>query len=98
MVARLDAGHARTDIDDDSGALMPENRRKKPLRVAPGQGKLIRMADAGRLYLDQHLEGFWAFELNSFDCKRFAGLEGHRGANIHNCLSRQPDSRRRVSA
>ena len=57
VVARLDAGHARPDIDDDARALMAEDRRERPSGIGAGERELVGMADAGRLDLDQHLAG-----------------------------------------
>jgi hypothetical protein len=39
VVALLHAGHPGADLDDDAGALVPEDRRKQALRIVAGQGK-----------------------------------------------------------
>ena len=83
MIALFHSGHAGTDIDDDAGALVAEDRRKQPLGVGAGQGELVGVADAGRLDLDQNLAGTRAFELDGGHFERFAGAEGYGGANIH---------------
>jgi hypothetical protein len=41
------------------------------------------MADAGRLHLDQHFAGAWAFQLHGHHFQRFASLNGNGGADIH---------------
>ncbi len=37
VVALLDRGHARADIDDDAGAFMAEDRREQAFRIGAGQ-------------------------------------------------------------
>ena len=54
------AGHPRSDFDHNAGALMAQDRREGPLRIVPGQGEGVRMADAGGLQLDEHLSGLRA--------------------------------------
>ena len=46
MVALFDARHPAPDIDDDTRAFMPEDRRKKTLGIAARQRELVGMADA----------------------------------------------------
>ena len=41
------------------------------------------MTDAGRLNLDEHFTGTWAFEVHGFQTERFACLAGDDGANLH---------------
>ena len=83
MIALFHGRHAGSDIDDDAGALMAEDRRKQTLGVGARKGELVGVADAGRLDLDQHFAGARAFELDRGHFKRFAGAEGYGGANIH---------------
>ncbi|MNK62832.1 hypothetical protein D3C87_820220 [compost metagenome] len=83
MVALLDRGDARSDIHHDARAFMAENGREQAFRIRARQGEIVRMADAGRLDLDQHFAGAGAFELNGHDLKRFSGLNGNCGANVH---------------
>src|SRR3546814_6082406 len=54
VIAFLQAFHVGTDVDDDAGALVAEDRREDAFRVGAGQRVLVGMADAGRLDLDQH--------------------------------------------
>ena len=86
VVALLDRGHAGTDIDDDAGALVAEDRRKQSLRIGARQRELVGVADAGRLDLDQHLAGARAVELDGRHFQRLAGRIGHGGANVHSFL------------
>ena len=86
MVAFGDARHAASDIDDDPRPLVAEDRREEPLRIAPGQGELVGMADPGRLDLDQHLSVFGTVELNVLDLERLTGLESDSSACLHDLL------------
>ena len=47
MVSRLHAGHAFTDLHDDTGSFVAENHRENALRIVPGEGKGIGVADTG---------------------------------------------------
>ncbi len=96
VVALLDAGDARPDIDHDAGAFMAENGGKEPFRIGAGQGEFVGVADAGRLDLDQHLEGLRPLELHRLDAEWLAGLEGHRRAHIHSVSPVLPNSERRL--
>ena len=87
MVALLRGGDARADIDDDAGALMAEDRREDAFRIGAGERELVRMADAGRLDLDQNFAGPRAFQLNGHDFERLAGLNGDGGADVHDVPS-----------
>ena len=60
MVAFRDTRHPATDIGDDAGTLMPEDRRKEPFGIGPRQGELVGVADPGRLDLDQNFLVFRA--------------------------------------
>ena len=68
MVALLHALHARADLDDDAGALVPEDRREQPFRIGAREGVFVGVADAGRLDLDQNLAGLRPLEI---DLRRF---------------------------
>ena len=83
VVAWLHRGDARADLDDDAGALVAEDRREEALGIGARQRELVGVADAGRLDLDQHLEGLRSLELHRLDLQRLAGLEGHSGAHVH---------------
>src|SRR4029077_12660273 len=48
VIARLHRGHARSDFDDDPGALVPEDDGKQAFRVRSRAGELIRVAHAAR--------------------------------------------------
>src|SRR5690606_33537165 len=57
VIALLDAGDAGADIDNDTRALVPEDRREQTLGVRTRKRELVRMADAGGLDLDHDLAG-----------------------------------------
>src|SRR5690606_7007974 len=83
VVALAEAGHARADLDHHAGALVAENRREEPLRIGAGERELVGVADAGRLDLDEHLEGLRPLELDGGDLERLSRLEGDGGTDIH---------------
>src|SRR6478672_2580960 len=60
VIALLQGSDSGAHIHDDAGTLMPEDRRKQPLRVRARARELIRMADTGSLQLHQHLAGLRA--------------------------------------
>ena len=83
MVARLDARHARPDVDDDACALVAHDGREKALGIGARDCELVGMTDAGRLDLDQHLALLWTFEIDLDDLERLGFLEGYGGAGFH---------------
>ena len=83
VVARLDAGDARADLDHDSRALVPEDGGEQPFGVGAGEGELVGVTDAGRLDLDQHLAGLRSREGHGLDGQRLACLVGDRGSGFH---------------
>ena len=83
MVALFHAGHAATDIDDNAGALMPEDGRKQPFRVGAGQSELVGVADAGGLDLHHHFTLARSLEPNGGDLKRLSCFDSDGGANFH---------------
>ncbi|MND79056.1 hypothetical protein D3C80_707820 [compost metagenome] len=83
MVALLDRGDAGADINHDASTFMAEDRREQTFRIGTGEREIIRVADAGRLDLDQHFAGARTFKLNGHDLKRFSCLNGNSGAYVH---------------
>ena len=51
VVALLERGHARADVDHDARALVAEDRREQALGVGARAGELVGVADAGGLDL-----------------------------------------------
>ena len=82
MVALLHGCHARPHIDDDAGTL-----------VAPGGGTDLRgrrrrvcshwVAYARGLHLDQHLTGLRPVQVNVYNLKRLALVQGNSGTSFH---------------
>jgi hypothetical protein len=83
MIAFLEAGHPRPDIDDDAGPLMAEDRRKQPLRIGARQRVGIGVADPGRLDFDQHLARFGAVEPHRLDRQGLTRPVGDGSACFH---------------
>ncbi len=83
VVALLQRGHARADVDHDAGALVAEDRREKPFRISAGARELVGVADARGLDLDQDLAGLGAIEIHRFDDQRRAGLVRDCGFDFH---------------
>ena len=79
---------AGADLDDDTGALVPENRREQPFRIGAGQSEFVGVADARCLDLNQDLAGARTVELDSGDFKGFAGCKRDGCANIHEIVPR----------
>jgi len=88
VVTLFHRGHAGAGLDDDTGALVPENRREQPFRIGAGQREFIGVADAGRLDLKEDLSGARTVELDGGYFKRFAGRKRDGGANIHKSFPR----------
>ena len=83
MVALPDRGDAGPGVDHDSRALVAEDGREQAFGIGPGKGEFVRMAYAGRLYLDQDFACLGAVERDGLDRQRFSGRMGDGGANIH---------------
>jgi hypothetical protein len=66
---------------------MAEDCRKQALRIGARQSEIVRVADAGRLDLDQNLASPRAFQLHGHDFQRFSSLNGNGGANVHRLIS-----------
>src|SRR5205814_1707447 len=60
VVALFQRRYAGAGLDDDAGALMPENRRKKPFGIGARSGEFVGMANTCRLEFDQDLAGLGA--------------------------------------
>jgi len=79
MIPLLHARHARADVDDHDRALMPEDRREKPLGIGAGQGEFVGVADARRLDLDQDFARPRALQIDFRHHERLARLQCHGG-------------------
>ena len=83
VVADLHRGHACTHLAHDAGALVAKNRRELAFRIKARERVGVRVADAGRPILDQHLAGTRAADLDRLDGQRLVGLPGDGGAALH---------------
>src|SRR5882757_2457089 len=83
MVAFLDRCHAGSDIDDDAGSLVPENRGEQSLGIGAGAGKFIGMADTGRFDFHQYLSGARPLQIYHRDLERLAGGVGNCSFGFH---------------
>ena len=79
MVAFLDAGHTRPNIDDNACALVAQDRWEQPFRIGAGERELVRVADTGGFHLDQDFAGFWPVQLDVRDRERLGFLECNGG-------------------
>ena len=70
MVSRLHAGHAFTDLHDDTGPFVAENHGENALRIVPGEGKGIGMADSGVGVFNQYLAFFGGGNVNFNNLQR----------------------------
>jgi hypothetical protein len=86
MVAGFDAGDAFAHFLDDARALVAEHGREQPLRVLPGQGVGVGVADAGGDNLHQHFTGFRAGHVDFFNNQGFACFPGDGGSRFHALL------------
>ena len=83
MVARLHRGDARSDLTNDAGTLVAENRRENSLAVEAVERIGIGMANSRRLDLDQDLAGLGALQIQLDDLKWLLGLERNSGTCLH---------------
>jgi hypothetical protein len=65
---------------------MAQDSGKKSFRIRTGKRELIGMADAARLYLDQHLAGPGPLELYGLDRERLARPVGDCGFDFHDSI------------
>ena len=83
MIAWFHRIHACSDLANDPGPLMAEDRWKDAFAVQPVEGVGIGMADARCLYLDQDLAGLRAVQIEFDDFEGFFCFEGYGGACFH---------------
>jgi hypothetical protein len=103
VVAFLHAAHSAAHVDDHTGPFVTQDARKEPLWILPGEREVVRMADARRSDLDEHLAVVRALEVDGLDGQGLAGGVCDGGARLHRrerLCARQPlviSSRRRES-
>ncbi len=87
VIARLDAGDALADLDDDARALMAENDRENALRIVAGQRESVGVAYPGMRDFDEHFTFLGRCDIDLDDFERLACLEGYGGARFHVWIS-----------
>ena len=83
MIVSLKRKYAGADIDDDTSALMPQNRRKNPFRVSPGKSVVISMTNPGCFDFNQNFTGFWTRKIHFFNRQWGTGLPGNSSSRFH---------------
>src|ERR1700692_645178 len=83
VIALPQRAHARADIDHDTRAFMPENRRENAFRVRARQRVVVGVANAGRLHFDQYFTGARPFEIHFLDRQWRAGFPCNGGFSLH---------------
>src|SRR5712672_2804038 len=83
MIARLHRNHTCSDLANNAGALMAEDRRKDSFAVEAVKGVGVGVADAGRLDFNQDFAGLWPIEIKLDDFKRLLCFECDSGACLH---------------
>ena len=64
MIAWFEAGHARSNFENDTSALVAENGREEPLWVRARKREFVSVTNARSFDFDQDLARFWAFEVH----------------------------------
>ncbi len=82
MIAGPHAGDADPDVFDNTGTLLPQDRREAA-GVAMRQRMRIAMANAGSDQAHQHLTGTRWLQVYLFDGQRLVRTPGHRSACLH---------------
>src|SRR5882757_2367305 len=83
VIALLHGGHAGSDIDDDSGSFVAENRGEQALRVGARAREFIGVADSGGFDFHQHLAGARPLEIHHGYFERLAGGVTNCGFGFH---------------
>ncbi|MGY3457401.1 hypothetical protein ACVWW5_002851 [Bradyrhizobium sp. LM3.4] len=86
VVARLHRGHARTDLANDAGALMAQDRREDSFAVEAVERVGVGVADARRLDLDQDFADLRSFQIDLHYLERLLGFESDGGTCLHRKL------------
>ena len=87
VVALLQRGHARPDVNDDTRAFVAEHHREQPFRIAARAREFIGMTDAGRLDLDQHFAGLGTCEIQRDDFEWLTGFPADGCARFHSSFA-----------
>src|SRR5262249_2708126 len=83
VVAFLQARDVRSNVDHDARALVTENRGKEPLGIGTGPREFVRVTNARRANLDEHLAALRPIELHGLDSQGLPDFECNGSANVH---------------
>jgi hypothetical protein len=83
VIALLHVGHARPDLGDDAGALVPADDGEGRDRGAAGDQVLVGVAQAGGGELDGHLTGSGITDLDLLDRPFLAHAPQDRALGLH---------------
>ena len=82
VVANGGSLHPRTDVGDNSGALVSEHHREIDPGI-PRDHVPVAVTHAGGLHLDQHLACLRCVEIEGFDRQRFVQRAKYGGLDLH---------------
>ena len=74
MIARLHRNHACSDLANNPGTLMTEDRRKDSFAVEAVKCVGVGVTDAGRFYFDKDFTGLRAFQRRDCELHRYPQL------------------------
>ncbi len=80
VVALLQRAHPGPDVDDDAGALVPQDGREEALGILARERVRVGVADPGRLDLHEDLPFLRALDVDRLDRQRLPCPSGHGGA------------------
>ncbi len=83
VITGLQRRDARSDLDDDAGTFVAEDRREQALGIKPVERIGIGVANARGLYLDQDLAETRTFKVDLDDFQRLFGFERDGGTGFH---------------
>ena len=72
-----------TDLNDNTCALVAEDRGEDPFRICAAQGVGVRVTHAGVLDLDEDLASLWWGDVDFDDLEGLSNFEGDRCATFH---------------
>lgn len=79
MIPWLDNCDPLPNALDNSRSLMAQNAGEQPLRVFPGQGELVSVAQRSVCDLDAHFSSLRGGHLDVYDLQRLAGFISYGG-------------------
>jgi hypothetical protein len=83
MVPHRHRAHSGPHLDHHTRPFVAENGRKKPLRVRPGQGEGIGMADPGGFQLHQDFARAGTVQVKLDNFQGLGGFKGDGSTGLH---------------